>query len=122
MKRTRYDAEYERVRRAAKLARAKDPEFPENDEPVKIDFARVDAAHDDFKQQMAALDVVETQKRAEAAARADKFTRDTNERLRLAEYDAAGITPPNGTRCSLELMLRLGWRIEDVGGVRELVK
>lgn len=120
MKRSLYDTEYERVRREAGLDRAEFPEPAAASPP--IDEVRVKAAHEDFKQRMAELDAWETKRAAEAAARTDAFTRHNNERVRLAEFARASLVPPVGTQTSLELLLWMGWKIEEADGQRVLVR
>ena len=120
MKRSLYNSEYERVRREAGLDRAEFPEFAAA--PPPIDEARVKDAHEDFKQRMVELDTWETKRAAEAAARADAFTRHNNERVRLAEFARASLAPPAGTQTSLELLLWMGWKIEEADGQRVLVR
>jgi hypothetical protein len=119
MKRSLYDSEYERVRREAGLDR---PEFAEPEESPPVDIARIEAAHDDFKGRMAAFDVHETQRRAEAKAEADRYTREINERGRLAEFAHAGVAPPVGVQASLELLLWIGWTIEEADGQKVLIR
>lgn len=55
----------------------------------------------------------------------DAFTRETNERLRIAEYRFHGVEPPviDGvpTRSSFHLLRSLGWTVEDMLGQKMMV-
>lgn len=116
MKRGRFDADYDRVRR-----KPPPPEFPENDDLFERDRAeRVAAAHEDFKNRMAELEAIEAKIAAERKVRADANTRRSNLLVMMQEYQRAGVKPPfvneDGTpRCSLSLLLQLGWSIERIG-------
>jgi hypothetical protein len=103
MKRTAYDAEYYRVRRE----RQSDPEFAEV-APVKAKLAGLSS-------QMAAQ---EAAKRAAVAAEMTAWSMETNERMRLREFAAAGVAPPEiagkPVKASIELLRMMGWEI--IGG------
>jgi hypothetical protein len=123
MKRDRYASDYEQVRRQAGLGRPQ-MEFP--DDPAPVNLGRIDAAHDDFKQRMAALAEHDAAAAAERKRKADDLTKRANGTVALAEYRAAGVESPSvdgdgAPRVSLSLLLSIGWTVEDVDGARELV-
>lgn len=65
----------------------------------------------------------EAERRAKATARA----METNRRQTIAEYQAAGVEPPNVDEngrptVSLSLLLSFGWTIEQIGDRNVLVK
>lgn len=118
MKRDRYASDYEQVRRQAGVGRPQ-MEFPE--EPAPVNLGRIDAVHDDFKQRMAALAEHDAEAAAKRKAAADELSKRANESIRLMEFARAGVQPPTGMKVSLPLLLSIGWKIEVVDGVRELV-
>lgn len=128
MKRTRYDSEYDKVRAAAGMDRFA-PEFPEVDRPAPQpqyrSRVRIDAALEEYRQQMATKEAQEAERRAETKAKLDKISLETSDLLRAAEYRAAGLSIPviNGvqTKASLGLLFSFGWSVQFVDGVRELV-
>ncbi|MHB8272002.1 hypothetical protein [Bradyrhizobium sp.] len=87
------------------------------DRRAKIESAR--AEHEAFEKHEAEL-------AAERKETARLFSLGANERLRLAEYDLHGVTPPvlNGvpTKSSLPLLRSLGWTIEEIDGKRTLIQ
>jgi hypothetical protein len=129
MKRSLFDSEYERIRRESGLAR-KQPEFPEDDErapQAPISSERVAAALDDFHERMGARTAHETEEAERRKAEYDQNAARWNGRLRLQEYQRAGVTPPTvdfdgWPTVSLPMLLRLGWSIERVGGEAVLAR
>lgn len=121
MKRSLFDSEYDRVRRQSGLNQPR-PEF-DMDEPDAHGERvadRVTRAHEDFKQRMAELDVVNVKHAAERKVAADQRSMEANRIQLLGEYEAAGIYPPftddsGKPTISLSLLKRLGWRIENFG-------
>jgi hypothetical protein len=123
MKRTRYDSEYERIRREAGLAKPQ-YDFPDDD-PAKLpqlDTERVKTAHADFKARMEVRTQYEIEQAAKRKVEADELSARANESLRLAEFDLYGVEPPDGMRVSLPLLISLGWTIEEVEGQKVLVR
>ncbi len=60
---------------------------------------------------------------AAANARVKDFTVETNRQMIVAEYRAAGLTPPSGNFVvSLTLLRKLGWTVEDGPGGARLIK
>ena len=124
MKRSLFDAEYEKVRR--RTAARPRPEFPE----AGIDFEqpdRVEAARLDFHRRMEALRAHEAVIDAERKALAADTTARANRLLLLTEYERAGVRPPyvnddNVPTISLSLLLQRGWKIEEVNGERTLIQ
>lgn len=121
MKRTRYDSEYERVRREAGIGGAAQPEFPdEPDAHGQKDSDRVARAHDDFKKRMGAVGAQDAAAAAERKARADDLTARANASVLILEYAAQRVRPPltdgHGVpTVSLPMLLQLGWTIQRVG-------
>jgi hypothetical protein len=120
MKRTRYDSEYERVRRDAGLGAAQLdlPEEPDANGQMAPD--RVEAALGDFKQRMGALEAQDAAAAAERKAKADDLTARANASVLIHEYAAQGVRPPltdgHGVpTVSLAMLLQLGWTIQRVG-------
>jgi hypothetical protein len=101
MKRDRYDAEYYRLRRERATA---EPEFGEA-APVKAKLKGLSA-------EIVAQEAV---KRAETAKAMTAWSMDTNERMRLREFAAAGVEPPviegKPARVSIGLLRMMGWEI-----------
>lgn len=69
----------------------------------------------------------EAREAAEIKVRVDARSVTTNERMRIAEYENAGVTPPytndNGVpTVTLGLLFQQGWRIEEINGLRTLVQ
>jgi hypothetical protein len=73
---------------------------------------QVQAIHDHFHAGTAAFLEEQARKRLELEKRVAGTHRDANERLRIAEYRAAGVDPPAGSTTSLAMLLKNGWRIE----------
>jgi hypothetical protein len=128
MRRTRYDAEYERVRREAGLP---PPEFPCEPEPrqpaAPIDLGRVDAAHADFKARMAALSDHERAAAAVRKVEADALSKRANLSVLVTEFARAGVRPPCVNQAgeptvSLPTLLWLGWTIADRDDGKVLVR
>lgn len=120
MKRTRYDSEYERVRRSAGLPYATYdlPEEPDASGQMAPD--RVEAALGDFKQRMGALEAQDAAAAAERKAKADALTARANATVLIHEYAAQGIHPPltdgrGVPTVSLAMLLQIGWTIQRVG-------
>lgn len=71
------------------------------------------------------FDEMELERAARSAASSTAFTLDTNERLRLGEFRAHGVEPPEiggvPTRSSFHLLVSLGWTIEEAMGQRWMV-
>lgn len=70
---------------------------------------------------------IEERKQREAKARVDALTKRANESFRRGEYERAGVAPPitdddGNPTVSLTLLLSFGWRIEQVGEDRVLVR
>jgi hypothetical protein len=110
MKRSRFDSEYDQVRRAAGLGR---PEFPEAKEE-QLSEDRVAAANADFRMRMNELEKAESALAAEKRVRFDQLRKEYNLRMIRRQYENLKITPPEPL-VSLSLLLQLGWRIEEVG-------
>jgi hypothetical protein len=117
MKRTRYDSEYERVRREAGVG-----QFPEPiDFSKPVDLGRVEAAHDDFKERMAAFAARDAEEAAKRKASADELSRRANASALAGEYRTFGLAPPlaggdGAPRVSLSMLLSIGWTIAKVEG------
>ncbi len=114
MKRTRYDSEYERVRRESGVGRAEFPEPIDFSKPV--DLGRVEAAHDDFKERMASFAARDSAEAAKRRASADELSRRANEAILAREYRELGLTPPfvdgaGAPSVSLSMLLSLGWTV-----------
>lgn len=124
MKRSRFDSDYERVRRKPP------PEFPDagdDDLFARERAERIAASHADFRDRMAKLAEIEKKQEEERKIRADANTRRSNRLALIHEYERAGVAPPlvneDGTpSCSLSLLLQLGWSIERFGDSLTLVK
>lgn len=63
----------------------------------------------------------EAERDAAAKKRTVAFMAETNQNMILAQYRAAGVEPPSKTLVSLTMLFSLGWRIEEVDGVKTLV-
>ncbi len=68
----------------------------------------------------------EVKQAAALKVRIDARASETNRRQVIAEYQAAGISPPlidgNGKpTVSLSMLLRLGWKVEDISGKPVLI-
>src|SRR5574337_999474 len=73
------------------------------------------------------LDKIEAKAEAARRARATAWSLETNRRQTIAEYQAAGVEPPNVDETgrptvSLSLLLSFGWTIEQAGDRNVLVK
>lgn len=120
MKHGRHDSEYDRVRRGAGYDRPK-LEFP--DEKDEIDLqARIDAGLSDFRKRMADLEQQDAERSAQMARRAAESSAEINRRMILRDYERQGLQRPEGTLVSLPLLMKLGWRIEEIDGKNVLVK
>jgi hypothetical protein len=128
MKRTRYDAEYERVRREteakqrreAALAPAAAP-APRRPSPREEERQRVGDIADEVRENLEHQEAeLREQQRVSSAANAES-ARAFNERAIRAEYSARGLRPPVGTLVSLDTLLFTGWTIAEVMGRAELV-
>lgn len=123
MKRSLFDSEYDKVRRSAGYAR---PRYDIDDEPSAEDQAataeRVRAANADFQERMSKRTAWEAEQEAKRRAEGVALSLRANESMRLAEFDAAGVEPPLGFRCSLPLLLLMGWTIDSVSGKNVLVR
>lgn len=117
MKRTRYDSEYDKVRKStfSKLR----PEFPEDDEPKNK--AAMNQISEDFKRRLAAGADAGAEATAKRKIEADAFTARANETARLRQFAIAGVSPPPGSKVSLSLLLSIGWTIHQYNGERVLV-
>jgi hypothetical protein len=115
MKRSLFDSEYDRVRRDAGLARPRyeRPEFP--DEAAEAQAERVAAGLADFHARMAELKAAEQQHVVDVDRKHNERRAMIDERMRLREFTDLGLTPPEGSKCSLGLLLQIGWRVEQVG-------
>lgn len=118
MKRSRYDADYDRVRRKPP-PQAEFPEAGDDDLFARERAARVAASNADFRERMAQLAAHEREQEAERKARADATTKRANHLALMQEYRQAGVAPPilndDGTpSLSLSMLLQLGWSIETI--------
>lgn len=79
---------------------------------------------------MAAIEkaaATEAKARADLDARMAERARETNRRQVIAEYQAAGVEPPSIDRngkptASLSLLLRMGWKLENISGKPTLIR
>jgi hypothetical protein len=69
----------------------------------------------------AAAQAHEQRETAERKARSTEFSLETNERLRLAEYDRYGVEPLDGFRVSIGMLFKFGWKVVEISGERRLV-
>jgi hypothetical protein len=120
MKRTLYDSEYDRIRKAAGLARPQ-YEFDEFEGREAPPSFRVDELNDDFKQRMAERSEHEKQKEAAAKANHDAWHKGVNDRMIRREYESLGITPPEPL-VSLSMLRKIGWTIEQIGDRNVLMR
>jgi hypothetical protein len=110
---SRFDSEYDRVRREAGFAKPK-YEFPEEDEPDQkgqVTSDRVKAMNEDFQHRMSELANHERQKTAEADANHARRRREFDEKVIRREYEALGLKPPEPL-VSLSLLRSMGWRVD----------
>lgn len=112
MKRTRFDSEYDKVRRAAGYTKP-NYEFPEAREE-QLSQERVAAASADFRASMDELANAENALSAEKRVRFDQWRKEHNLKILRREYLDLGITPPVPL-VSLGLLIQLGWRVEPLG-------
>lgn len=82
---------------------------------------------EDMLREAAQREEAEKRAAAESKARVDATTRRANESFLLAEYERSGVSPPivgeNGLpTVSLSMLLWQGWRIEQIGEERTLVR
>jgi hypothetical protein len=116
MKRDGLESDYDKIRRRAGMPGKPFQEFPDEE----VSMRRVEAAHDDFKRNMAELNEREDREREAINARKIEFSLETNERLRVAEYRAAGLEPQPGV--SLSMLMMLGWTVQEISGKKTLVR
>jgi hypothetical protein len=121
MKYGRHDSEYDKIRQRAGYARPR-YEFDEIDPNGMFESERVEAARADFHQRMAELDAFEAKKKEESEKRHAEFRLRVDRAIMLAEYQRFGLTPMSDNPCSLSLLLKLGWTIEQVGDKNVLVR
>ena len=121
MKRSRFDAEYERVRNQSGARRPVQEFDPDYDVHERNAAARVEALRQDFHDRMNALAKADAEKAAEAAVRHGKRRLEIDRRIMLDEYAALGLDPPEPL-CSLGLLLSIGWRIDNFGGKNVLTR
>ena len=121
MKRGRHDGDYERVRRQAGMSNRPRSEFPDEEEESAV-AARVAKSNEEFKARMAELDRQELAQHQEAEERHTARRREIDRRMILAEYARLGLSPPGDTLVSLPLLIKLGWRIEEIDGKNVLVR
>ncbi len=120
MKRTLFDAEYDRVREQAGYTKPR-YEFPEPEQPDaggRVSAERVAAAAADFRERMEALSRHEAEKAAETAAKLKERALETSRRILAREYAAYGLAPPEPP-VSLGLLLSMGWKLERVSMLGE---
>jgi hypothetical protein len=129
MKRTRYDSEYERVKRetAAKQRGAAAPApaapaEPRRASPRQEECQRVQAIADDIRERHEALEAEIRERERASSTSTVESARAFNERVMRAEYAARGVTPPAGALVSLDLLLSIGWTITEVMGRPELIR
>lgn len=127
MKRGRFDADYERVARKPPPKSVEFPEAGDDDLFERERASRIAASNADFRERMTQLAVQERQQEAERKARADATTMRANMSAMMQEYRRAGVTPPfvneDGTpRCSLSMLINLGWSIEELNGTVTLIR
>ena len=119
MKRTRFDSDYDEIRRAAGFAKPA-YEFPDVEEE-KLSAERVEAMNADFKERMQALADAERTSDATKRAEFDAWRRDYNIRVIKRQYTDLGLMPPEPL-VSLSLLLQFGWKVEQVGDKMTLVR
>jgi hypothetical protein len=120
MKRDRYAKDYEQVRKRAAMART---EFFDPDEPPSETSAEyVRRSADEAIERLDGRGEAERARAAERKIKADELSARANESIRLAEFAAAGVEPPVGTKVSLALLLQIGWTIDQVGDHRVLLR
>jgi hypothetical protein len=125
MKHDRLTSEYDRVRKAAGLAKPV-YEFPEEAQPAQIDHARVEAAHADFKSRMAEREAHEEKQRAETKKRVDELQVRANRSTMMREYQAAGVDPPyvdaeGNPKFSIGFLRKIGWAVVVMDGHNVMV-
>lgn len=129
VKRSAYDGEYDRVRRAA----AAQADFESLKSPRELEQFEIENRELVERRRQEFLVRAEKMKADEHAAEAKAkiartaFSKNASARLRRREYEAAGVLPPhvdeNGEpTCSLALLLTMGWRLECYSGENVLVK
>lgn len=79
------------------------------------------------KAALEAAATADAKRTAQLKERMDDRARETNRRQVIAEYQAAGVEPPSvdGNRkptTSLSLLLRMGWKIENISGQPTLIR
>ena len=112
MKRGKFYSEYDRVRKTANYAK---PQYEFDEEPAP-NQNRVQAAHDDFKERMAAFNAADAAAAAAGRARATALSQRANLSVLTTEFARAGVTPPcvndaGDPTVSLPMLLWLGWTI-----------
>lgn len=124
MKHGRHASEYEKVRRAAGMAR---PKFDIDDDDLAAATAkRIEEFNDDFRQRMAKLSEHEHEQAARRKAEADALSSRANVSAMLKEYQQHGVEPPftkpdGSPKFSLGFLLKIGWDIMRVGEKNVLV-
>ena len=112
MKRTRYDSEYDKVKRsnAPRPAQpAPQPERPKT--PREVERANVQAMVDDLDARNREIEVAERDRARQASEESAHRSREFNERSIRNEYAVRGLKPPVGTLVSLSTLLFTGWTI-----------
>jgi hypothetical protein len=123
MKRSLYDSEYDRIRKAAGYT-APRYEFPDEEgetAAARRTADRINELNDDFRARMAALGEMERQKIAAAQASLDAWRKEHNERQIKREYEQLGLIPPEPL-VSLSMLYHLGWTVQMVGNENVLVR
>jgi hypothetical protein len=119
VKRTRYDSEYDRVRREAGFDKPQ-YEFPEEQEEVES-VGRVRQMQQDFAERAEAMRAAEAEKSRQMSAELDARRAEFSDRVIRREYAALGIVPPTPL-VSLSLLRLMGWSVEQIGDEFVLVK
>lgn len=118
MKRDRFAGDYDKIRRDAGYAR---PRY-DLDDPEEPDLEREGTLQEGFRERAEQLRQAEAAEEAKKQASKTAFTLETNERMRLRQFELAGVEPPAGFKCSLSLLLSMGWSIGEVKGKKVLVR
>lgn len=104
-----------------------DPESRDDDLFEADELRRRQAKRAAVKESLELAKVAEAKQTAALKARMDERAQETNRRQVIAEYQAAGVEPPsvdgNGKpTTSLSLLLRMGWKIENISGRPTLLR
>jgi hypothetical protein len=125
MKRTSYDSEYDKVRRAATPkpapAPAKPAPEPRRASPREEERSRVQGISDEIRARLSEQQAEERERQRLADKKNADLARAFNEREIMAEYERRRLEPPVGTLVSLETLLFTGWRIGEDNGRPVLV-